>query len=84
MFITYLSQKISYLRHDLRYHSITTSSQASSLWLQRLAQGKHLKGDFPLEPFRERLAELKLHNLKLCKLSLRTRECLLTPPQQLK
>ena len=66
--VSLLVQKLSRLRDALRQYTLSTSTQASSLWLQRLAQGKSLSGDFPLEPLRERLGDLRQHNLKLCEL----------------
>ena len=68
----YLSclQKLSLLRRDLRRQYVATSARASSLWLQRLAEQRPLAaGDQPLQPLRERLAQLRQRNLELCELT---------------
>ena len=64
-----LPQKLSRLCRDLKSLSISLSTQASTLWLQRLAQRQPLvvpAVQSPLAPFRERLAELRDTNLQIC------------------
>lgn len=64
------SQKLYLLRHHLKMASISLSTETSTIWLEKLAQGAHLMGSsarHPLQPFKERLAELKQSNLQLCK-----------------
>lgn len=66
------SQKLYRLCHDLKTATISLSTQASTQWLQILAQRGPLVGGSaqnPLEPFKERFAELKKENLQLCKCS---------------
>ena len=60
-------QKLTRLRRDLKATAISLSTQASTLWLQKLAQGGPLEaGSNPLEPLIQRLAELREGNLQLC------------------
>lgn len=64
------SQKLCLLHHHLKMASISLSAETSTIWLEKLAQGVHLMGSTarrPLQPFKERLAQLKQSNLQLCK-----------------
>lgn len=76
-------QKLHLLHRSLKRVNASLASEVSSILLSRLAEGRPLGGRgaaSPLDPLRERLAELKRTNLKLCGYNTLPHSSLLTPP----